>query len=392
MKANPAYTLHYIADVPYLLPHGQGIAEHKRGIRLNHTGVFLWNALQEVSSRQELLERAAAYYEAAPEDMPLLKQDLAAFLNQLSALGILTENPVPEKSCTMYLKIGPVLLRLIGPADAFSPAFQPFQISKADNDAQAALTIELKTAACGMYITGSPLIQHQELCVYETAGQYQLQFPQALQLHGAELEKDGSYACIYHTPPYTEPFATDLFHAVRVLFLYTAQRCGCYALHSASILYREKAWLFSGPSGMGKSTHTNLWKELYHTPVLNGDLNLLSLTDGSPVIYGIPWCGTSGIADTAAYPLGGIILLNRGEFDECQALLPDKKILLTAQRLISPAWTCAMLQCSLDFMAALAPHIQICLLKCTKNPSAAQTAKRWIDAKNQTAHTKAFRL
>ena len=36
---------------------------------------------------------------------------------------------------------------------------------------------------------------------------------------------------------------------------------GMFALHSASLLYLEKAWLFSGPSGMGKSTHTALWKK-----------------------------------------------------------------------------------------------------------------------------------
>ena len=60
-------------------------------------------------------------------------------------------------------------------------------------------------------------------------------------------------------------------------FLFAAQKHGKFAIHSASILYKEKAWLFSGHSGMGKSTHTQMWHDLLQTPYLNGDLNLLAM-------------------------------------------------------------------------------------------------------------------
>ena len=62
---------------------------------------------------------------------------------------------------------------------------------------------------------------------------------------------------------------------------------------------------------MGKSTHTALWHELFDTPYLNGDLNLLGLDKDHIIAYGIPWCGTSGIFTAEAYELGGIILLGR---------------------------------------------------------------------------------
>ena len=166
---------------------------------------------------------------------------------------------------------------------------------------------------------------------------------------------------------------------IRHLFLYRAQLNSSYVLHSASILYQEKAWLFSGHSGMGKSTHTALWHELFQAPYLNGDLNLITFQQGQPVVHGIPWCGTSGICTSRSYPLGGIILLNRGQTDHLEALSPEEKTLKVMQRLISPAWTPEQLQQNLAFSQQLTGSIPVYQLFCTKEPSAAYTMKAKID-------------
>lgn len=401
MYINPAYSFYQIADTPYLLPHGQAIADHKHGIQLNEAGVWIWNALQKTTSRDQLLADFYSHYGAEPKDYAQLKQDLDHFLNELFALKILlvegqsqekhplkppfslqqAPSPEPEKlpsSGDFRMQIGPLLLRLVGDEDAIPSEFLPFQMAK---NAAPDFTVELKTGVPDIRSNTSMtlLIRHAQLLVYEMPDSYLLEFPQAPQLSCAVLYQDGTYASVYHRPPYTEALKTDLFHAIRILFLYTAQLHGCYALHSASIYYRDQAWLFSGHSGMGKSTHTNLWQRLYQVKILNGDLNFLSLSDGKPVVYGIPWCGTSKIADTGTYSLGGIILLERGSKDECLPLSLDKQILLVAQRLISPTWTANLFQHNLDFISSLASHIAICILKCTKEPSAAATAKQWID-------------
>lgn len=76
----------------------------------------------------------------------------------------------------------------------------------------------------------------------------------------------------------------------------------------------------------GKSTHTALWHELFDTPYLNGDLNLLGLHKDHIIAYGIPWCGTSGIFTAEAYELGGIILLGRDlQTDYLEELNPSEK-------------------------------------------------------------------
>lgn len=41
MKQAANYSLVKIADSFYILPYGQNIADHRRGVRLNDTGIFL---------------------------------------------------------------------------------------------------------------------------------------------------------------------------------------------------------------------------------------------------------------------------------------------------------------------------------------------------------------
>jgi len=43
---NKGYCLKEIAGVHYLLPYGQKVADQRKGIVLNETGVFLWNELK----------------------------------------------------------------------------------------------------------------------------------------------------------------------------------------------------------------------------------------------------------------------------------------------------------------------------------------------------------
>lgn len=379
MRQADGYILQDIAGVPYLLPYGQLIADHRHGVQLNETGVYLWNTLKRIHSRKELFSCFLEHFQAKPEDIPGMEQDFNRFFDQLSSFGMIESEPFPashHSSFYKYLCIGGLYLKLMGPAKAFSEDFEPFTVPDCQ---RTDMTIEVRMGSPAVHSNGTLILRSNDLLVCERKEDYLLLFPQAEQIQEASLAKDASCACFYCLPPFSENLSADLFHAIRFAYLYLAQRNGLFVLHSASVLYNRQAWLFSGRSGMGKSTHADLWNRMFHTPVINGDLNLLSVTPDGPVVYGMPWCGTSGMADSMAYPLGGIVLLKQASTDSCLPLSDDQKTLLVMQRFISPAWTEEMLIRNLNFAKALARLTRICQLLCTKEPSAAYTMKEWID-------------
>lgn len=86
-------------------------------------------------------------------------------------------------------------------------------------------------------------------------------------------------------------------------------------LHASAVAIDGKAYLFSGPSGTGKSTHTRLWQQTFgeRAQVFNDDKPALRRMDGKWYAYGTPWCGKDGINLNMRVPLAGICFLKQAK-------------------------------------------------------------------------------
>lgn len=84
-------------------------------------------------------------------------------------------------------------------------------------------------------------------------------------------------------------------------------------LHSSAVELEGKAFLFSGPCGTGKSTHTRLWQSTFGegARVFNDDKPALRKMDGTWYAYGTPWCGKDHININMKAPLCGICFLRQ---------------------------------------------------------------------------------
>lgn len=100
-------------------------------------------------------------------------------------------------------------------------------------------------------------------------------------------------------------------------------------IHSSAIVINGKAYLFSANSGVGKSTHTRLWKQIYGDDItyINDDKPVVRIENGSATVYGTPFDGGSGIANNLSAPLGGIIFIERGEENSIFQMTSTSEIL-----------------------------------------------------------------
>lgn len=380
LKCQTGYTLRQIENTFHLLPYGQQIADQKKGIVLNETSVFLWNTLQRAGSAsvEDLASLLVSHYSLGKADFPSILEDVKSWAMQLLQYGMLVESLYPlQEEASLHLSIAGLVLHLYDPAGLVDTAFDAFCT---DSAALPDQRIDLLITPPDSRSYEQVLLQNKEMTIFQNSDRYVILFPTMPNIYEAHMTPDGSYVRIYCKPIHTGETSDHLFHALRLFFLYLAQKKGRFALHSASILYRKKAWLFSGHSGMGKSTHTTLWHELFQTPYLNGDLNLIGSENGQLLVYGIPWCGTSGIFTTQKYPLGGIVLLGRHpKLDLIEELSASDKILRVMQRMISPAWTEELLDRNLSFASEIATKVPVFHLSCTMHPSAVQAARAEID-------------
>lgn len=376
IKLKRGYCLHEIAGVPYLLPYGQNIADFRRSIRLNKSGLLLYRTLEQGADERLLLTTLAEHYHAKDSDIPALEEDVRLFLLQLQAAGILTPSiryaPTPTD---LFFQIGPAVISYNGPEQLLKPAFFDFSCQ-----AQAAdLAFRILTAVPDVHAGGELLIHTDELIICRNEDYYMFSYPAGYGIAEMHVSLDGRQAILFCPEPFASDLAEKVFHIMRFAYLIRAQSLGAFAIHSSSILYQDKAWLFSGPSGSGKSTHASLWNRQFGTPYLNGDLNLLVFMDGKPIVYGIPWCGTSEQYTAKAVPLGGITFLKQAPTDALLPMTAEETALRTMQRLISPSWTEEMLLSNLLFVERLGSSVPFFHLQCTKEDSAALFMKQEID-------------
>lgn len=381
MKRNPYYQLKYISDIPYLVAFGQAVADFRHDMRLNETSLFLWNELESVNSEEDLVSLYMNKHNCPSEDREAISTSVHRFLAALHHQGLLLPDDydISDSPCAT-LKIADLFCELYGQKECFSDKLFAFETTQFPTIPELTQKISIQSKIQPHNKAGKLILQNSELSILETSDKYCLFFPNFKYITEAHLSFDGREAVILCKLSQTEECKQESFAVMQTLFLYFAGLHNMFAIHSASVLYRDKAWLFSAASGVGKSTHTHLWNSVVNVPVLNGDINLITMTENAPVVHGIPWCGTSGIATTASYPLGGIILLQQGADNEFVSLTNEQKLLYLLHRNISPSWTHDMQETIFNVINCIYPDILVCRFKAIPTKAAVFYIRDVIDS------------
>ena len=372
MIRNPRFDIYRIGEKDYLLPSGQDIQSRSKVMCLGGLATILWDKFKTDHRIVDMFRIIEEEYGAKnQDDRNIISVDVS-------------------NVCAAFIRAGALV------------------------DAIESLCVEAD-------YRGERLLESEDIVVYNTGdGGYVCSFPKFDSVEdlilsseedvGDDLDESDRFiitnkACElirYRLSRYNleeiAGYDYESLIATRIPFSYYSLMIGRVFIHSSSILYRDRVWLFTAPAGTGKSTHARMWEKNGSAKIINGDLNLIgrnvdgfgkgfavSSFDrsgeslGEPWVYGTPWCGTSGIYELKDYPLGGIIILRQGYKDYIEEMSYEDGVIGILSRSISPMWDKKLVRKNVELIADIAKDIMICKLYCTINDSAYTLMKSYID-------------
>lgn len=111
-----------------------------------------------------------------------------------------------------------------------------------------------------------------------------------------------------------------------------------FMLHASAVIMDGKAYLFSAPSGTGKSTHTSLWLKHFgdRAQILNDDKPAIRITDNGIRVYGTPWSGKTDLNINTDAELAGICFLERDTSNHIEEIPKSEAIVRVLNQTMRP--------------------------------------------------------
>lgn len=170
--------------------------------------------------------------------------------------------------------------------------------------------------------------------------------------------------------------------------------------HGATISYEGHAYVFTAPSGTGKTTHIRLWKRTFRDDVdiINGDKPILRIQSTQVIAYGTPWAGKERWETNTSAPVAGICIVTRasentdldvrdgqqGEFitsftdehgivNSCVRIKPDEALPMIMRQTYMPSAPKAAIA-TLDMVDTLLRIVPVYRLRCTISTAAVKAS------------------
>ncbi len=91
-------------------------------------------------------------------------------------------------------------------------------------------------------------------------------------------------------------------------------------MHASFVDFNGSGIVFTGPSGIGKTTQAELWEKHLGATIVNGDKVLLRAFDDEVYSYGAPWSGSSPYCLNKKSVLKGIVVLLQSDKNSIKRL------------------------------------------------------------------------
>lgn len=199
--------------------------------------------------------------------------------------------------------------------------------------------------------------------------------------HGClfELSDNNTYYEYYY---YTNPYETlkttfDIFD--KIAFEYILYKENTFILHSSYIKYKNKAILFSAPSGTGKSTQADLWEKYAGAEIINGDRVAINKNNGKWCAYGLPFAGSSRIYKNITTPIGTIVILRQSDENSIKKLNKLESFRYIYSETTINSWHKGFINTIINLILDMLDNVDVYMLSCRPDEDAVNLLKREIE-------------
>ena len=154
-------------------------------------------------------------------------------------------------------------------------------------------------------------------------------------------------------------------------------------VHSSTIIYSNKAVMFLGESGTGKSTQSRMWLDnIEGVRLLNDDSPVITV-EGTPVAYGSPWSGKTPCYHNVSFPIAAVVRLSQAPFNAIRRLG-----IAEAFAALQPSLPPALMQSEpfadklIDIISCIISVVPVYHLQCLPNADAARLCRDTVFGKN----------
>ena len=150
--------------------------------------------------------------------------------------------------------------------------------------------------------------------------------------------------------------------------------CDTLLLHGSAVAVDGRGYIFAAPCGVGKSTHTRLYRQVFgdRAMMINDDKPFLRITPSQIFVCGSPWNGKHGLDTNIEVPLRGICILERGTVN--QIMEATKEDIPFLRKQIWDSIDPALEEKQRQLTEELLRRIPVWQMQCNMEPEAAEVS------------------
>ena len=150
---------------------------------------------------------------------------------------------------------------------------------------------------------------------------------------------------------------------------------GRLILHASFVDTPWGGILFSGVSGVGKSTQAELWKRYEGSAIINGDRPIVRRGAQGWLACGSPYAGSSDYHVNASAPIAAIVMLEQGAACRIRRLGSAEAFRDLYAGTVMNSWNGAYMEAACDLLTDLAGSVPVYHMCCTPDAAAVETVK-----------------